>query len=309
MGTYIHDALKIRNINNSSLSLGTDTEGNFFVPESAVSVTMRCTLNCKLCTVKTSMYKTPEHPPLTDIKRWFTRYFEIADFTMKLTITGGEPLLRKDLGEIVEYLSAYKNQFGRLRINTNGTIVPNDKLVAALDLYKTPDYHQAEVLIDDYPASTNVQSAAEMLEETGIPYIVRNYRSGDYWFDGWVNYGDFKRKSNIVRNCNCRHVALYLRREKIYFCDKQPSYEDFSPHDGNLGLYGEYVLLSDDGIPVAEKRKQIQYLFNLNLLRACYFCNGRSEDSKRYKPAQQFTAQELNELRRDFVAGEEGVCV
>jgi hypothetical protein len=293
----IHDAAEIRNVHNSAIPIGHCQDGEYLVPEVCVSSTMRCNLACKLCTVKPFMYLAPEHPSLDELKQWFDSYFGIADFTLKLTLSGGEPLLREDLPDLVEYILKYKSQFGRMRINTNGTIIPSDRLIKALATYREGDCMQAEVLIDNYPSSEQAESAAKKLAVHSIPYILRDYRTaGDYWFNGWVDYGDFKEKKE--KDSDCGHYSVYLRRGRLYVCDKQLPYSDWGGlKDNDAG--GEYVDLLDGRAPVEEKREKLKRLFEQNELESCRFCAGRSAKSKRYPPAVQLSPEELRAIRRN----------
>ena len=84
-------------------------------------VTNKCNLKCKFCSVKAGSYD--DEIPLSRIK-------EIIDEAIKyglqdLHMTGGEPTLRKDLEEIVEYAVSKKLN---VRLITNGTLLTKERL-------------------------------------------------------------------------------------------------------------------------------------------------------------------------------------
>lgn len=89
-------------------------------------VTNKCNLKCKFCSVKAGSYN--DEIPLSRIK-------EIIDEAVQyglqdLHMTGGEPTLRKDLEEIVEYAVSKKIN---VRLITNGTILTKKRLDSLYD--------------------------------------------------------------------------------------------------------------------------------------------------------------------------------
>ena len=99
----------------------------------ALIITHHCTLRCKLCAERTPYYEKRYHPSLQFLKTELEKYFELVDYTMKLEISGGEPLTRSDLQVLLEYLLQYRQCFGRVRIITNGTIRVTEKLCSVLN--------------------------------------------------------------------------------------------------------------------------------------------------------------------------------
>lgn len=84
-------------------------------------VTNKCNLNCRFCSVKAGEYN--DEIPLSRIK-------EIIDEAIQygledLHMTGGEPTLRKDLEQIIEYAVSKKLN---VRLITNGTLITKERL-------------------------------------------------------------------------------------------------------------------------------------------------------------------------------------
>ena len=79
-------------------------------------VTQRCNLECETCFVAEFLRRAPDRMSLADIVRLFDAAVR-ARFS-RLTVTGGEPFLRRDLPEI---LAAARPRFRWVALTTNGT--------------------------------------------------------------------------------------------------------------------------------------------------------------------------------------------
>ena len=53
-------------------------------------------------------------------------FMSTVDFVQEIRLLGGEPLMYKKVDLVVKHLLTYKN-FGQLKVNTNGTIIPKDE--------------------------------------------------------------------------------------------------------------------------------------------------------------------------------------
>jgi len=51
---------------------------------------------------------------------------DAVDFVQEIRLLGGEPLMYKKVDLVIKHLLKYKN-FGQIKINTNGTIVPKEE--------------------------------------------------------------------------------------------------------------------------------------------------------------------------------------
>ncbi len=88
-----------------------------------ISVTQRCNFRCKYC--------MPENMYIHEDKNKLLTYEELYEFCKvliddgvnKIRITGGEPLLRKDLHKFIGMLSSYKSGLD-LALTTNGYYLP-----------------------------------------------------------------------------------------------------------------------------------------------------------------------------------------
>src|SRR5664279_5764237 len=88
-----------------------------------VSVTDRCNIRCFYCMPETDAHfvKRSEILDFEEIER-FVR-IAVALGTTKLRVTGGEPLVRRDLPVLIRRLAAIP-ELGDLALTTNGVLSP-----------------------------------------------------------------------------------------------------------------------------------------------------------------------------------------
>lgn len=113
---YIISVIKIM-INNEIIN-GKVYEKNFF-KDIHLSLTNRCNLNCKHCFTSCN----PEEEDYMSTKQVFKLIDNLQDINVRnLVLTGGEPLIRSDLFEIVEYTKK-RLPLVQLSLSTNGTLI------------------------------------------------------------------------------------------------------------------------------------------------------------------------------------------
>lgn len=265
--------------------------GEVFLLKTCLIVTHRCTLKCKLCAERTAYYQKRYHPELAFLREEIDRYFELVHYTMKFDVSGGEPFLRLDLHQIMEHLLQYRKQFGRVRINTNGTLLPSDALIDVLKAYDM----QADILIDHYgdELSKKAMEIAEKLEKNNISYILRRQDAAHLHCGGWVDFGDLTKKHTVEEakelfaKCaisNKIGFGFRMKEGVMSPCAVSAQCVEFgkTAPDPN-----EYVDLFDETIGLEDKRRKLEAIFNLKSLKACRYCNGMCVDSIRYVPAEQ----------------------
>jgi len=102
--------------------------------EVMIEIEPKCNLNCKFCFNKNSFAEKGR-----DIENKLTMEFvkKIIDNAFisgikRIRFTGGEPLLRKDIWELAEYV---KSKDMELRLNTNGTLIKNLSIAKKISKY------------------------------------------------------------------------------------------------------------------------------------------------------------------------------
>ncbi len=106
-----------------------DTRGRL-MRDLRISVTDRCNFRCTYCMPKSVFDKDYEYLPKSELLSFeeitrMTRLF-VAHGVEKIRLTGGEPLLRKNLEVLIEMLSALKTFDGKpldIALTTNGSLL------------------------------------------------------------------------------------------------------------------------------------------------------------------------------------------
>ena len=83
-----------------------------------------CNLKCKNCLAFIPYYKEKFLMSTSEAEEIITAYFNIVDTVGTFTITGGEPLLNKDLYKILTIVNGFSAQITKsIDLVTNGTIM------------------------------------------------------------------------------------------------------------------------------------------------------------------------------------------
>lgn len=139
-----------------------------------------CNLNCKCCLNFNPYIKKHTHFELPELIVSVDNLFKSIDLISRFQITGGEPVLYKNLPELIEYIgSRYRNKILRFEIVMNATLVPSKEVFDAIQKYGM--YVYLDDYIDSVPQSksTRLKIAAEFLKRG----IVFNDNYTPTWFN------------------------------------------------------------------------------------------------------------------------------
>lgn len=163
-------------------------------------LTFRCNLRCVYCS---SPYRTVDELATADWRRILDEVAALGG--LRVTILGGEPLLRRDVGALVDHAKALGLA---VTLTTNGTLVPRrigelgglDTLVVSVDgVGEANDALRGEGVFEQADA------AIDAAREAGIPVKVNavlTERSGEA-LDGLLHYlerRDLVATVNLVRS-------------------------------------------------------------------------------------------------------------
>lgn len=246
-------------------------------------ITQRCTMNCKLCAAAVPYIHNPIHTPKEVAFQELKKFFEVWDYAERVEFIGGEPLTHPSLYEIVKEALKYQEHFGKLRITTNATIVPSDKLCdLAANCGKEFDF-----IVDDYGVrSKNLKPLLTQLDKYKIPFRVDIYHGEDQRFGGWINFGDYTliKDSNQAAETFSTCIApknqfVCVNGGKAFSCCYAMCLywiHELFPNDGSC------IDLFDNEIPLEKKRETAAH-FCKEPIQACRYCNGfDTNNSKRY---------------------------
>lgn len=269
----------------------------------AIMPSYACTLNCKLCIAGVPYFSNKVPTPIERVKEYIDRYFEIVTFVKKFTISGGEPLLYREMPKVLSHLIQYRDRIGALEILTSGTVIPSQEL---LDVAKTFG-DQFRFMADNYGTgiSDKITQLDEILNREGIPHMIRNYTEDNPHCGGWVDFGDLTKKwttQEEVEDLYARCIypqklkfALTIHDGIMYPCPPARRCDEMKI----IGSEDERVDLFDDSLSVEQQREKILAIFQKKSLKACAYCNGMCPDSERFRPAEQLTAEELRKIHKN----------
>lgn len=268
------------------------------MPEVTFYPTFNCTMQCKLCGMSVPYMRSEERAfSLEEIQKSIDRYFEIVSRVKTVTISGGEPLLFPRLAEVIHYIKKYEDRADKIRMVTNGTILPNQNVLDAMKELGEKFY----ILRDDYGAriSKRGKELDRILTENHIYHTTRKYTEDDSHFGGWVDFGDFTVQKHTDEEAEhlhavCGSTTCYpVINGKMWACSV--SFRRYQ-----LGLEdekSEYVDLFGDSLDIQEQQNKMQIILQKKRLTACTYCNGLCADSERFIPAEQLTQEELQCVR------------
>ncbi len=169
-----------------------------------ISVTDRCNFRCFYC--------LPDGEPPLARKETILTFEEIACISEifvslgieKIRLTGGEPILRKNLTVLAEKLSLLKPQLKDLAITTNGFSFPKhaeslkkagiDRVTISLDSLKRDNFKQ----ITGVDKLAEVLAAIESAKENGFhPVKINAVIIRDCNDNELVDFADFARKNDL----------------------------------------------------------------------------------------------------------------
>ena len=182
------------------------------------AVTTYCSLNCKNCNMFINHYRPEQrrYIGLEEFKENFDVLFQKIDYCYKMTILGGEPLLNKELAQMINWLfKKYGKKIGEISVVTNGTILPQENL---LDTLRDVN---AQVNISDYAINTLPDGRIEKLEEQLQKKAVSYKRNKE---KKWKNFY-FPRETQMAQYDSerghmlcCNPVFRGINDKKFYYC-------------------------------------------------------------------------------------------
>lgn len=246
------------------------------------TITTRCTLKCKNCNMFMPYYKNHVDITLENFKEDMDNLFRVADRIFSVGILGGEPIINKQLPEMILYLQEnYGDRIGEISVITNGTILPDDRLI---DVFKRCN---VRVHISDYtstvPYEKRLREFESIMADNDIEYRTN---SSLVWCD--FGFPDNSFNFNNVRNhmMECFPIFRGINDSKLYFCHVAWSAEKC----------GMYTLQEEDYFDIKKidkfNEEQVKEFINYSLggnekwsLSLCKLCGGCGVDNKKYVKA------------------------
>ena len=221
--------------------------------ESAV-ITSRCTLRCKNCNLFISHAPVQCDIDLKRLKKNFDIFFENVDYVYEYTLLGGEPLLHKNIAEIISYLGdRYGKRIGRINLISNGTVIPSNDVIDILKKY------HVTIHISDYTCSVDYKEILTKLQKKFLAndiefYVIPNNTWKDVVYPREGFQTDNPRRHMLL----CGHSTHSVADGRLYWCDPAFAAECF------MG----FVSKEDDSLDMeANKRNYSKYEATLNIIK------------------------------------------
>ncbi len=259
-------------------------DNTVWVDQCQISLTERCTLKCRNCAHACyAVDMKSEDMHFDEAVFSVDCFFKKVDFVSEFLLIGGEPLLYKDLDRIISYIGKqYRQKIGILSITTNGTLIPNDRVLCVSKefqvLYRISNYSVA------LPEICKKHTAlTEKLNVWGINYALGNPETE------WMDYGltGLPRKESVEETLKlfdvCKTPCREIRGSKYYYCIMARSVSE------NLGLNvgaNDYIDINN----LSENHVNELFEYNLGFsekgyLDMCKRCNGYSGINRTVIPA------------------------
>lgn len=226
-----------------------------------------------------------KHPQLRleDIEKNIETVFSSVDYVIDLQLVGGEPLLCRELGDVIRYIGErHPKCYERLMILTNGTIIPDDGLIDACKefnvWFQISDYSRSS----GFTGRQRLDELTQLLSENALGFEVLDMAE---WYDFKGNRGAAENASpeamsEFMNICVCRTTVF--RDGMVFPC--HPSASRTWGCQSNAPSHA-------DGLPVSEIKSRKE-LIELDLgywvddaLEGCRWCYSETPLKQRIIPA------------------------
>ncbi len=252
-----------------------------FLDSVSMIITERCSLKCEKCAIMLPYFNGVREYSLDKLVKEADALFQKVDFIGNYTITGGEPLLNKQLLEILSYIGQnYRDKIGSYKIITNGTMEPSEELIYAMKQYDI----SAE--ISDYTSAVpqlkeKIESVVQKYREGGIPtYFLSTAEWVDFGFETVHNNFTIDKARMFFDYCHtrCRGYVDGKIRYCInaYFAERTL----YGTEDSNNTF--DILAMEDTDL---ERRKLVEFDLGYNgkgFLNMCQQCNGTVEINQHF---------------------------
>lgn len=178
-----------------------------------------CNLKCRHCLNFNPFAKTFYKRDFHALKQDLDLFFEKVDRIMIFHLSGGEPFLYPQIGDLIQYIDKnYGYRIDNFRTVTNGTIVPSKQLLQQL-----ADAN-VEVTIDDYRHAVpqfddNFKELIDRFNRYQVKYIINR---ADKWVDLAPENTDYSKMCDMwlaYHYDQCCQTWQELRDGKLFYCN------------------------------------------------------------------------------------------
>ena len=250
------------------------------MPQLTLVLTTKCSLRCESCSNLMPYFNASSHfvTDIESIKQDIEALLAGISTLGSIHIIGGEPLLFKELPQVMHYLAS-KKQIKAIELITNATI-PFSK-----DLLESLCYKKTRVIISDYSANVELKPILRQeviiksLQQKGVKYIF--WHSNSAWRDIGTIYKRNRDEQDIVRNfiaCDIPCVSLLCKdntKESISTISVCAIASGLIKLRSTQEFEGDFVRL--DSVQLSS---DILRFYAQDFFKACDYCPNKWEESK-----------------------------
>lgn len=291
-------------------------EEGFFLPRVSLVITERCTLKCKLCAEYSPYFPKAAFTPLEELEKAIDMLFLCTDAVGDFSISGGEPLLHKEIYQVIRHLWKYEKRINRILVLTNGTVLPSEEDLA--ELVDAGITGKLQFNISDYGngLSAKLASIVELCEKLGVKHRVITYHGKDLFCDGWIDYGDHTKKYFTEEEVKEHAEKCYFRktvntllhtfdgRSYMSRCGRSfwRKFIGVTSEETTDVVSFPYEITQGN---MKKLKKDIERIANAAYSDSCAYCNGMCEDAPRFQPAEQLTMAEVQRIQEELFGKKE----
>ncbi|WP_139454086.1 radical SAM protein [Campylobacter armoricus] len=265
-------------------------EGKVDIPYLELVLTTRCTLRCESCN-NLMQYFSPSNQytcTLEGIIESLELLLSKVDSIARIRIIGGEPLLFKDLPQLIDYLDTQKKIL-TFDILTNATIDFKEDLILRFKKSKKA----RKISISDYRKSPNLkiplkqESILSKLKQNNIAF---SYNTIDYWYDIDKIYKRGRSKEDIIKNYyNCQMSCVSLMTsEGLENKQLAPKGAIFvCPISSSLSRLKGLEEFDGDFLNLENPKEKIFEFYSQDFYKSCDYCRDFSQPIKKIPIAIQ----------------------
>lgn len=238
-------------------------EPPLLIPYVEICISPQCTLNCRDCANFMQYYYKPQPMNLEQVWSWIDAFLEAIDAALTVRVMGGEPLMQKQLPELMRRLLAH-SKVQHTQIVTNGTLEPKDDLLKLMQANK----QYCSFFFSRYGSklAPRFDEFTQKCLRHGL--MVQAPEDNKQWFDMGdtaSRHRSVKELTEVYQKCpnNCRHIW----NGEFHHCPR-------SAHGKYLGLIDmpetDYVPLMT--LDTATRRERIRAMYDLPYITACNHC-------------------------------------
>lgn len=250
--------------------------GKLDIPQIEFPLTTDCNLKCLHCKNYTPAIFNNNDYLFEDFKYDLDNILKHSNTIQYVSLSGGEPFLIENLEKFIEY-TASKKQIKNIVIFTNGTILPNNKVVSTLKKYNkkicvyTVDFSNAK---NFDKTLLRIKKLTNLFNRNKIKYIVDTTQEWQQTFIN-TNFEKFSEKFliNIYSKCINPNISCFIG--KISPCPKATSFQ----------LLNISEITEDQYLDIRKedfsKEKIKQWYSEIKPFKACGLCDNYVENIKK----------------------------